>query len=476
MKKTDQFQENRNDTIRHDTVRNGNIRNSSSGNDRTGNDSSRNGNSNRQNYGDGVYMNTKSNIYQKRKPASRMPLLLLSLVVILLILALVFFLSKCKSNPPVVSSSDSTSGYSASASVQSADPVSSADASSAAVGEDTIVGKFFGGLYTAKNPKTVVHNDVRALYIGAAANLDKNIEIANNSAINAFVVDLKESNGVYFQATNKLANEIGAVKVMYNIETLIAKCKKNNIKLIGRIVCFKDYVLSEKRPDLCIKDEAGNLLKYPMEGSKVFVNAYSKEVWQYNIDIAKEAIALGFDEIQFDYVRFPICNPTIRAAEYFGVKGTVPTKIEAINRYLLTAKAQIQDELGIPLSADIFGIVLTSKLDGQLTGQEWETVGHLGVDTLSPMIYPSHYAKNTVMGGITFASPSADTYKFLNAVFKQEKFSETEGFSHVRCYIQAYDYTQAQIFGQIQALNENGFTEYIYWNPKGSYDLANMKQ
>ncbi len=80
------------------------------------------------------------------------------------------------------------------------------------------------------------------------------------------------------------------------------------------------------------------------------------------------------------------------------------------------------------------------------------------------------------MNGITFPDPNADTYKFLNAVFKTEKFSETPGYSHIRCYIQAYGYTQAQIFGQIQALEENGFKEYIYWNATGTYDIANVKK
>lgn len=398
--------------------------------------------------------------------------------VLVVFILISFSMTSCKPSQTASSSLDiSTIGQSTDASASSSSNASSSSSASfIAAAEDNIVGRFFGGLYTVKNPKPVVHNELRALYIGAAANLDKNIEIANNSAINALVVDLKESNGVYFASTNKLANEIGATKVMYNVANLVKKCKDNNIKLIGRIVCFKDRILSEKRPDLCIMDQAGTLQTYKLEENKTFVNAYSKEVWQYNIDIAKEAIALGFDEIQFDYVRFPTCGPVVRAAEYFGPKGTVPTKIEAINRFLLTAKAQIQDELGVPLSADIFGIVLTSKLDGQLIGQDWENIGHLGLDTLSPMIYPSHYAKGTVMGGIKFASPSDDTYKFLNAVFKQEKFSETEGFSKVRCYIQAYNYTQAQLFGQIQALNENGFKEYIYWNAKGSYELANMKQ
>lgn len=341
-------------------------------------------------------------------------------------------------------------------------------------GEDTIVGRFFGGLYSSSNPKEIVHNEIRALYLGAAANLDKNIEIANNSAINAFVIDLKESTGIYYKSTNKLANEIGAVKALYNIESVIKKCKENDIKVIGRIVCFKDHILASKRPDLCIKDSQGKPILYPLEGNKTFVSAYNKEVWQYNIDIAKEAIALGVDEIQFDYIRFPTCNNTIRASEHFGDEGTVPTKIEAINRFLLTAKGYIQDDLGIPLSADIFGIVLTSKLDGKLIGQDWETVGKLGIDTLSPMIYPSHYAKNTIMGGIKFANPSADTYKFLNAVFKTEKYSQSPGFSNIRCYIQAYGYTQTQLFGQIKALKDNGFDEYIYWNSRGSYDLSDV--
>jgi hypothetical protein len=392
----------------------------------------------------------------------------------ILFLSAALFLSSCNPSTATLAPSSSEESSSESASSQAATPTVTATPTE--VPEDTIVGRFFGNLYKAKDQKPVVHNELRALYIGAGGNLTKNIEIANNSAINAFVIDLKESNGVYFDCKNELALEVGAVKIAYDIKELVRICHANNIKLIGRIVCFKDYTLAAARPDLCIQDSAGALIKYPRESDKVFVSAYQKEVWQYNIDIAKEAIGYGFDEIQFDYVRFPICNKTIRAAEYFGAVGTVPTKSECINRFLLTAKAQIQDELGIPLSGDIFGIVLTSKLDGELTGQIWETIGHLGLDTLSPMIYPSHYANPTMMNGTLFADPDADTHAFLDAVFKTEKFSETEGFSKIRCYIQAYDYTQEQIFGQIQALNENGFTEYIYWNAGAKYNIADMKQ
>ncbi len=417
------------------------------------------------------------NRINKRRRNHVKPNLLTPLIIIVLIVGVIvtaFFALRPEKNSSGDSASESSLKLSSGLNSIASSGSSSTSSSTAQVEENTTVGKFFGPLYTATTIKPVTHNEIRALYLGAAANLDKNIEIANNSTINAFVIDLKESDGIYYKTTNELAIEVGAVKYMYNLESVVKKCKENNIKVIGRIVCFKDHILASKRPDLCIKDSSGKLQLYPLEGTKPFVNAYSMEVWQYNIDIAKEAISMGVDEIQFDYVRFPTCNKTIRAAEYFGTPGTVPSKIEAINRFLLTAKAQIQDELGTPLSGDIFGIVLTSKLDGKLIGQDWETVGKLGLDTLSPMIYPSHYAKNTIMNGIKFALPSADTYKFLNAVFKTEKFSETEGFSNVRCYIQAYGYTQTQLFGQIRALKDNGFNEYIYWNSKGLYTIDNV--
>lgn len=389
----------------------------------------------------------------------------------------VFLTSGCNKNDANSKSNDISSL--ASSTIMTVTPSPSPKPAVPLIEESEIVKNYFGPLPLVSNPKTVIHNEIRALYVGSktyGTYLDENIVIANNSTINALVVDVKESNGVYFNSLTPLANEIGAITNKTTFKELISKAKANKIKLIARIVCFKDHKLAEKRPDLCIKDKNGNVLKYPLEGKKPFVNPYNKDVWQYNIDLAVEAIKLGFDEIQFDYVRFPTCSSSLRAAEYFGPEGTIPTKIEVINRFLLTAKLKIQDELGVPLSADIFGIVLTSKLDGRLIGQDWESLGSLGLDTLSPMIYPSHYANGTVMGSTKFADPDKETYKFLNAVFSSEKSSEKPGFSHVRSYIQAYDYTQAQIFGQIQALNEHGFKEYIYWNAKGSYDISNMKK
>lgn len=346
--------------------------------------------------------------------------------------------------------------------------------------EDTVAGRFFGPIYPVAQPKQIPRNEVRGLYIGMAASgdlLDQRIELAKNSAINALVVDLKESHQVYFMAKNELANQIGATRKNYNVEELVRKCKENDIKLIGRMVIFKDHALAEARPDLCIQDINGKPILYKsLEGGKPFVSPYKREVWEYNIALAIEAIELGFDEIQFDYVRFPTGNRAEIQSEYHGPEGEVPTKIEAINRFLLEARMKIQDELGIPLGADIFGIVMTSKLDGELIGQDWESLGRIGLDSLSPMIYPSHYARGTIMNGIKFDNPDADTFAFLDAVFKQEKFSKEPGFSALRPYIQAYSYSQAQIFGQIDALAANGINEYYYWNPGAVYSIDNLKK
>ena len=398
------------------------------------------------------------------------------------ILTVVFFIARAYSGAPDRPSSLTNSGAvsdagssssSGSSEPQEATPTTEPTVSVPVV--DDVFSLNTPPLTGVDHPKIIKHNDLRALYIGAGANLDANIAIANNSDVNAFVVDLKESDGIYFLAENQLAKDIGATRATFNTQVLIGKAKANNIKLIGRIVCFKDHKLAAARPDLCIKDKDGKLIVYPREGNKHFVDPYRTEIWEYIVDIAREAIAMGFDEIQLDYVRFPVCNKTIRAAEYFGPEGTVPSKIECINTFLKYAIIEIQDKLGVPLSADIFGSVMVYKLDGELIGQEWSSLGHLGLDALSPMIYPSHYIDGTIMNGKTFPNPDDDTYAFLKAVYQQEKFSEEEGFSIQRPYIQAYDYTQAQIFGQIDALAEVGITEYIYWNATGKYKPENVR-
>jgi len=347
--------------------------------------------------------------------------------------------------------------------------------------QSALLESFFGPLPAAESVVPVNHTEIHAIYLGAAANLDKSIELANNSEINAFVIDLKESNGVMFNSTNALAAELGMAKSYYNLQTVIQKCHDNNIKVIGRIVCFKDPELAKQKPDYSIKDAAGNSLYFKNEGKNAFANPYDKRTWDYLISIGLEAVTAGIDEIQFDYVRFPTGGTTTGEKPFFGDAATTPTKAEVINRFLQTARIRIQDEYGVPISADVFGIILSSASDGASLGQDWKTIGLTGVDSLCPMLYPSHYALNTVLNGKNFDKPDYYPHDVLfSALTMGSKDASAAGYATVRPYLQAFTasyigagnfitYGYEQINAQIKAVHDVGYKEWVLWNPSAKY-------
>lgn len=351
---------------------------------------------------------------------------------------------------------------------------------------NVICDRYFGELESLPEAVPYEHQEVRGLYLGAASYLEENIEIAKNSEINAFVIDLKESNGIYFDSDNPTARRIGYSWAAYDLEEVVARCHEEGIRVIGRLVCFKDPQIASVYPERAICDINGEPLYFTNEGNKSFADPYNTDNWDYVIELAEEAIARGVDEIQFDYVRFPTGNTTTGMEPYYGEEGTVPSKAECINRFLQTARIRIQDRLGVPISADIFGIVVTSSLDGEIIGQDWETVGLTQVDSLCPMIYPSHYALGTMMNHITFEKPDLDPYGVMyNALLIGSEYSNQEGYSVVRPYLQAFtaayigrgnymEYDYEAINDQIRGLQDAGFNEFILWNagcqyPEGNY-------
>ena len=249
--------------------------------------------------------------------------------------------------------------------------------------ENALAESYWGPLPEVTEVKPVQHNDVRGIYIAAAMRLDENIELASRSDINAFVIDLKDEGGgilynsdIQFAKDMKLynykCNKDGSdpswedkgsyVQNAYNLDSIVEKCHQNGIKVIGRIVCFNDLSLARNHPEMSIVDANGNTMRFKLEGYKQFVNPYDTKVWDFLIEIAQEAISKGVDEIQFDYVRFPTISTKSGEAPYFGPEDTTPTRIDAINRFLQTARRKIQDPTGIPVTADVFGIILSSEL------------------------------------------------------------------------------------------------------------------
>jgi len=362
-----------------------------------------------------------------------------------------------------------------------------------ALAADPLAEAYFGPLPTpAQQVREPRHNPVKGIYIGAGGNIVSNLAVARATEVNAVVIDLKESDGIYFDCTVPLALEIGAVKNVIDLKTLVEQCHAEGVTVIGRIVCFKDEYLTAARPEFSIRDQAGNPLKFSNEGGKSFASPYEKQVWQYYIDIALDAISFGVDEIQFDYVRFPTGPARGGAKPYFGAEGTVPTRIAAINRFLQTAKVYIQDEQGIPLGADVFAIIMTNLPDSTGLGQEWATVGLTGIDSVSPMIYPSHYAnsstghytgngKGTFINGILFDKPDLEPYEVMfNVLAASKTATEQESYAINRPWLQAFtasylpegyyqEYGAEEIRAQIKAIENAGFSEWICWDPAATY-------
>ena len=363
--------------------------------------------------------------------------------------------------------------------------------------ENQLAEAYWGPLPAVSEVKPVQHNDIHGIYIASCMHFEENIALANKTDINAFVIDLKdEGGGVYFNTDNELARSMhlwveeggewkdkGAgsyVTGSYNLEEVVKKCHENNIKVIGRIVCFNDPSMARNHPEMSIQDEAGNSMHFNLEGKHQFLNPYDKRVWDFLIDLALEAVDKGVDEIQFDYVRFPtISTKKYNEKPYFGPEDTTPTRIDAINRFLQTARRRIQDPTGIPVTADVFGIILSSELDGKLIGQGWDTVGLTGIDSLCPMLYPSHYASNTQLNGKMFDYPDLYPHDVMyNALIAGKSAADQEGYATVRPYVQAFtatwvthhlNYKVPEVKAQIQAIQDAGYSEWILWNAAANY-------
>ncbi|HHT24091.1 MAG TPA: GTP-binding protein [Clostridiaceae bacterium] len=359
--------------------------------------------------------------------------------------------------------------------------------------ENEKVEDYFGPLPESEHEANFEHHKIRGIYIFDTDNLDSFLEEVKGTEINAFVIDVKESYGVLYDSKIPLVKELNCTIKHRDIKGITEKCHANGIRVIARIVSFKDDTFATVRPDLCIQNEAGTPIQFPSEGNATWANPYNKEVWQYLIDIAEEVIDLGVDEIQFDYIRFPAGGSLDGSAAYYGEPETVPEKTSAINRFLQTAAIQIQNKDNIPIGADLFSIVMTSDLDGHAIGQDWTSIGLTGINNICPMIYPSHYANGapvgyimangvgTDLGNNRYTAPDLEPYGVVtDAIIDGREAIDQENYAHIRPYLQAFtasylpsgywmEYNAPEIRKQIEAVYDSGFDEWILWNVNPTY-------
>ncbi|MBZ4646294.1 MAG: hypothetical protein JG777_1783 [Clostridia bacterium] len=330
---------------------------------------------------------------------------------------------------------------------------------------------------------------VKGIYVtgwiaGTKTRFNQLVDLVNRTELNAMVIDVKEDRGKMTYISNVLlAKELGAsVNMVGDIQQLMATLKENNIYPIARVVSFKDPIASEKRPELAIKTKDGTIWRD--KKGNAWLNPYNKETWKYLIDISKEAVQLGFKEIQYDYVRFPT-DGNVKIIDY-GEIGKTKTKAEAISEFLAYAKKELEP-LGIDVSADIFGIVPVVEGDYEQIGQDLEMVSK-DIDYICPMVYPSHYANVAQNGvgqkvnGVLFKYPDLEPYGVVynTLVLAKERLEKSQAKAKIRPWLQ--DFTASylgkgnyQIYGgqqvrqQIKATYDAGLEEWILWDPDTKY-------
>jgi hypothetical protein len=280
--------------------------------------------------------------------------------------------------------------------------------------------------------------------------------------LNAIELDVKDENGdVGFPVDVPLARKVGSAKRYYNAEEAVARIHAAGLYLIGRVVTFEDPILSANAPELAIRRADGS--RWLNNAGLGWTNEYDKRVWKYNVDIAAQAARLGFDEVQFDYVRFP-SDGDLSQIRYPGVHSqpmgwTIPM-------FLKYARSRLKP-LGVRLSVDVFGLSATRNLG---IAQFPRRIAPF-VDTIYPMVYPSHY----VPGEYNIIDPDSrpgTTVAYSLRDFRDKlRGRKTMLVPWLQDFSLRRTYTIADVQDQIQAARLEHVNGFMLWNAAGVYTV-----
>lgn len=324
---------------------------------------------------------------------------------------------------------------------------------------------------------------VRGIYVtghsAGGARFQTLLELVKSTELNAMVIDIKDDYGnltfrpdedsPFYDISKPYIGD--PVKMMEVLE-------ENQIYPIARIVVFKDSVLAKQRPDLSFLENGSVWVN---NRGEAFVNPYEKEVWEYNVEIAKKAVELGFQDIQFDYVRFPEGFELRDDILQYGLGDyadldmePVKKRVEAVTDFVAYARETL-NQYGVDVSVDIFGYAVTVEETPGI-GQNFSRISE-NVDVISSMIYPSHWTPHF---GIDF--PDKEPYRLVNEYSKLENkvLGALDNPPISRPWIQDFEapwlysgptfqYGVAEVEAQIRALNENGINEFLLWNAGNVY-------
>jgi hypothetical protein len=312
----------------------------------------------------------------------------------------------------------------------------------------------------AKAARMVQATDKYGIYVrsdyASGQRLDNHLRFMKQKGLNSMVVDFKDDLGfITYDTQVPLAHEIKAVQRRLNIQALIRKAKENDIYLIGRVVVFKDsrlyrynnyqYAVWDRSDDgpwrhLVVEKTADGDRTYVQR--EHWVDPFAPAVWEYNLAIAAELEALGVDEIQFDYIRFPTDGDLSRCSYRYQPTGA--QRVDALEGFLAQARAKLQ----VPISTDLYGFNCWYQWEG-LTGQNIRALAHY-VDVICPMYYPSHFPASFYPG---------DYLERAAFIYEEGSFRAnvlTGGESLIRPYVQAFLLTGYEL-----RMTAPVYTEYL---------------
>lgn len=320
----------------------------------------------------------------------------------------------------------------------------------------------------------VMPEETRTLYLNAGVlkNIDAYIAFAKENNINAFVVDIKDNTVPAYEADAmkkySKTNYEHAISTKEEYKMAIQKLKENGFYVIGRITVFKDsYYVMDHPENAILNTKTKSPLKH---NDSYWPSAYSRDVWEFNVELARESVKdIGFQEIQFDYVRFPDRTRALeqsKTIDYNNIYGE--SKASAIQNFIMYAADELHD-LEAYISVDVFG----ESAQGYVTayGQYWPAISNV-VDVISGMPYPDHFDKHQYgIKEAVWTVPYQLLKQWGDYVVKRQKTIPSP--AKVRTWIQAYDtkkepatvYDASKISEQIEALYANGLTGgYMTWN------------
>ena len=310
--------------------------------------------------------------------------------------------------------------------------------------------------------------NVKGIYVtgwaaGNQPHINDLIKLIEQTELNSMVIDIKDEFGYmsYISDVENAKNTGANKRKIKDIENLLERLNEKNIYTIGRLVVFQDRNLAVQRPyfALPLKTKEGEIIF-----SREWVDPYIDTVREYNIELAAEAFELGFDEVQFDYIRYPVIHEDNKSAFSYGER-----KVDIINQFAAEARKELA-EFNRPLSIDVFG--LTTTIDGGMgIGQSFRDLAD-EINIISPMVYPSHYFP----GSYGFESPAENPYEIIYKSITDaiKKVEDTENDNVIiRPWLQDFSlnhrYTAREVRDQIRALDDLGIDEWLLWNPRSRY-------